>query len=150
MQRRATRRSSAATRGVSPSASAGAPALCEVTTVKPACTPTWARRVVVITMSCRTVFPWVASRSRTPTKLLRVDILQHGYEYAQLNTACWPDWPPQKHDFEHRTFFEPRRRREAMRSRQAHPSYPAAGCLAPRWYFTAVHRAVVMYRLHGI
>ena len=24
----------------------------------------------------------------------RVGILQHGYEYAPLNTACWPDWLP--------------------------------------------------------
>ena len=45
----------------------------------------------------RTVFPWVASRARIPAKLQyepRVDILQHGYAYAQLNTSCWPDWLP--------------------------------------------------------
>ena len=46
------------------------------------------------------VFPWVVSRSRTPTKLQyepRVDILQHSYEYAPLNTTCWPDWLPRKY-----------------------------------------------------
>ena len=51
------------------------------------------RRFVVTS----TVLPWVAScsRSRPPAKLRyepRVDILRHGYEYAPLNTACWPDW----------------------------------------------------------
>ena len=52
----------------------------------------WARRFVV-----RTVFPWVASRSRTPAKLQYeplVGIRQHGYEYAPLNTACSTDWLP--------------------------------------------------------
>ena len=47
--------------------------------------------------NARTVFPWVASRSRTPAKLQyepRVDILQHSYDCAQLNTACWPDCLP--------------------------------------------------------
>ena len=44
-----------------------------------------------------TVFLWVTSRSRTPAKLQyepRVELLQHGYEHAQLNTACWPDRLP--------------------------------------------------------
>ena len=51
-------------------------------------------------LAVRTVFfEWVASRSRTPEKLQNEPrvynvILQHGYEYAQLTTACWPDWLP--------------------------------------------------------
>ena len=44
----------------------------------------------------------VASRSGTPAKLQyepRVGILQHGIEYAPLNTACWPAWLPPETQF---------------------------------------------------
>ena len=48
--------------------------------------------------SQRTVFPCHGSQSaQKPAKLRyepRGDILQHGYEYAPLNTVCCPDWSP--------------------------------------------------------
>ena len=50
-----------------------------------------------VSLSCgqRSFRATVARRSRNPAELQcepRVGILQHGYEYAPLNTACWPDW----------------------------------------------------------
>ena len=45
----------------------------------------------------KTVFPCVARHPELPKALQyepRVDMLQHGYKYAPLNTACWPDWLP--------------------------------------------------------
>ena len=70
----------------------------------------WARCCMVTA-----VFPWVASRSRTPAKLQyepRVDTLQHGYEYTQINNHVGPTGYPRKHDFLRNV--EPRSARVAL------------------------------------